>query len=247
MTHRPAPIDRPAVSLTHLDPPLTPTRFLANRPWAFGSVVATVTLLAWLAALDRGAVLLEIDEPVTRWVVERRSTVLTELFDRASRLGDNVVVFTLAGVVAAMTWSRCRYLAMALLLAAAFRPAMEFVLKALIDRDRPTIEPLRDFQGPSHPSGHPMAAAAFWGLVPAAIAVHVASRRLWRMAIAAAVAIVVLVGASRVYLGGHYLTDVVASLGWASLYLMVVQGTFDRFHHDRECRHSQHRTQVTGE
>ncbi len=244
MTRRPGALDRPAISLIHRDPPLTPAKFLVH-PWWSVAVLVSVLTLAVLAAADRGSVLLEFDEPIMRWVVDLRTSLLTDQADNATRLGDNVVVFALAAVVAAVTWPRCRYLAMALLLAGAFRPAMEFVLKAVIDRERPQIEPLRDFQGPSHPSGHPMAAAAFWGLVPAVIALHVPSKRLWRIAVAASVAIVVLVAASRVYLGGHYPTDVIASLGWASLYLMVVQGTFDRFHHDHDCRHPQHETQAT--
>jgi membrane-associated phospholipid phosphatase len=243
LRHGPARYLRPAVSLTHLDPPLTPATFVRHREPLFVGVVALNLTLAGLAAFDGGSILLHVDEPVARWVAEQRTPWLTTLFDAASALGDNVVVFAAGAATAAVTWRRCRYLAGALVLAGAFRPVMEFVLKALIDRERPDIEPLREFRGPSHPSGHPMAAAAFWGLVPAVIALHVRSRRLWQAAVAVSLAIVAMVAFSRVYLGGHWLTDVTASIGWATLYLIAVQGTFDRFHHDRDCRHSQHETQ----
>ena len=121
---------------------------------------------------------------------------------------------------------------------------MEFVVKAAIDRARPDIVPVAQFDGPSHPSGHPMAAASLWGLVPAVVAVHFRSRGLWWTSVAVAVTVVVLVAAARVVPGAHWLTDVVASLAWAALYLAAVQGVFDTFHHERDCVHPQHETQV---
>ncbi len=119
------------------------------------------------------------------------------------------------------TYSRCKYLAIALVLAAAFRPAIEFVLKAVVDRARPTIAPLGEFHGPSHPSGHPLAAASLWGLMPAVVALHFRSRGLWWATVAVSTTMVVVVAAARVYKGAHYLTDVVASLAWAGLYLAL--------------------------
>src|SRR5690606_23507165 len=138
----------------------------------------------------------------------------------------------------------CRYLSIALVLAAMFRPGMEFVLKFVVDRPRPVIDPLGTFRGPSHPSGHPMAAASLWGLFPAVVALHFRSRLLWWAAVFVAFTIGGLVAAARVYKGAHYLTDVIASFAWAALYLAAVQGFFDRFHGTANCQHPQHETQA---
>ena len=202
--------------------------------------------LAVLAAWDGGRVLLVVDEPVARWVADHRTDALTTFFNSVSRLGDNVFIFAVAGLLAVWTWSRCRYLAVALVLAALFRPLMEFLLKAGIDRARPDIEPLGHFQGPSHPSGHPLAAASLWGLVPTVFALHFRSRALWWGSVVVSCTVVVGVAAARVYKGAHYLTDVTASLAWAALYLASVQGFFDRYHGTKNCRHPQHEVQ-TGE
>jgi undecaprenyl-diphosphatase len=177
-------------------------------------------------------------------VSDIRTDTWTGLFNATSHLGDNIVVFAVAAPLAVATWFRCRFLAGAIVLAAAFRPLMEFVLKAVIDRPRPDIDPLGEFAGPSHPSGHPMAAAALWGLLPAVAALHFRSRVLWCAAAVSTVVIVTLVAAARVYKGAHWLTDVTASLLWGALYLLAVQGVFDRFHHERDCRHPQHETQA---
>ncbi len=235
---------RPAVSLLHRDPPLHPTDFFFHRRIFFALTIVSVTVLAALAASDGGSVLLQIDEPVARWVSDNRTRAWTDFFNGASRLGDNIVVFAIAAPLAVIVWFRCRWLAIAIVLAAAFRPLMEFVLKASIGRERPTIDPLGEFAGPSHPSGHPLAAAAFWGLVPAIVALFFRSRLLWWLSFVVSTTIIVLVAAARVYKGAHWLTDVTASLLWGGLYLALVQGVFDRFHHDRDCRHSQHATQT---
>ncbi len=240
----PPPVERPAVSLLHRDPPLTPSRFFFHRRVVFVVTVALVVGLAVLAAVDGGSTLDGIDRPVARWVSDHRTPLLTDLFDAASHLGDNLVIFPLAVLLALWTVRHCRYLAGALLLAAAIRPAIEFTLKALVDRARPDIDPLGTFHGPSHPSGHPLAAASLWGLAPAVVAMHVRSRALWWATVGASFTIIVAVAASRVYKGAHYLTDVTASLAWAGLYLACVQGVFDRFHHERDCRHPQHEVQV---
>ena len=239
----PPPVARPAVSLLHRDPPLTPTHFFFHKRLVFVVTVTLVVGLAVAAAVDGGSTLDTVDHPVAEWVADVRTPLLTDVFNAGSRLGDNAVVFAIAFALAVYTYSRCRYLAIALVLAAAFRPAIEFVLKAVVDRARPTIAPLGEFNGPSHPSGHPLAAASLWGLMPAVFALHYRSRGLWWGTVAVSTTMVVIVAAARVYKGAHYLTDVIASLAWAGLYLACVQGTFDRFHHERDCRHPQHEVQ----
>lgn len=241
---QPPPMERPTVSLLHRDPPVTAKDFFYHRRLVFTVTVTLVVGLAVLAAYDGGRLLLPFDEPITEWVADSRTPAWTDFFNLASRVGDNVVIFTVAVVLALFTWKHCRYLAVALVLAALFRPAVEFVLKALIDRTRPDIDPLGEFAGPSHPSGHPLAAASLLGLVPAWVALHIRSRWLWWVAVITCFTLVTLVAAARVYKGAHYTTDVVAAWAWAGLYLAAVQGFFDRFHAESRCLHPQHEVQA---
>jgi membrane-associated phospholipid phosphatase len=241
----PEKIVRPAISLLHRDPPLTAKSFFYHRKFVFLTTVGIAVTLAVLATHDGGRVLLRFDEPVAEWIAEHRTGGWTDFFDLVSHFGDNVVVFSAAAVLAAWTWSRCRYLAITLVLAAMFRPAMEFLVKFVVDRTRPDIEPLGTFHGPSHPSGHPLAVASLWGQFPAVVALHSRSRAMWWAAVVTAFAIGGMVAAARVYKGAHYLTDVLASFSWAALYLAAVQGFFDRFHGTTNCRHPQHEVQAS--
>lgn len=104
---------------------------------------------------------------------------------------------------------------------------LNVLLKNSFQRARPSFEnslsiPLDSY---SFPSGHTAAATLFYGVLAACLICRAAS---WgrRLAIALlALALVALVGLSRVYLGAHYPSDVLAAMmaggGWLALGLMA--------------------------
>ena len=96
--------------------------------------------------------------------------------------------------------------------------AIANIVKVIVSRDRPAISQLTGFSGSSFPSGHAAAAAATFAVI--ALLVGRGRRRAVRNAIAGVAAgLAVLVAGSRVMLGVHWFTDVLAgiALGWAWL------------------------------
>lgn len=99
-------------------------------------------------------------------------------------------------------------------------------LKQLFQRPRPDIVPhLREVMTMSFPSGHALQSAVVY-LTLGALSMHIAERRLTKLyCMAVAMLATALVGASRVYLGVHYPTDVLAGwligLSWALLCWMI--------------------------
>ena len=96
-------------------------------------------------------------------------------------------------------------------------------IKDLVDRARPTLNPVAQTLGPSFPSGHSSTAAAFY----AALALMLARGRRPRvraLLAGTAAAIAIAVAASRVLLDVHWLSDVIAGvlLGWAWFALSAV-------------------------
>jgi undecaprenyl-diphosphatase len=89
------------------------------------------------------------------------------------------------------------------------------LIKLLVDRTRPDLLRLTGFSGPSFPSGHATASAAVFAAM-ALLAGRGRSRSVKAALSAVSVGAAVLVAATRVLLGVHWLTDVMAGLilGW---------------------------------
>jgi len=197
----------------HLDPPMTMGRVHAGQRWILP--VAAVVFVA--LAIGAMAGWLFWDEPITRWVVDARTSGLDAFFRRASFMGSTLVVLTVSAVAAVMAWPRCSRLAMAIVAVALARPLIEAALKLLVNRDRPVGDRLVNGEGFSFPSGHPLATAASWCMLPLVVALYTRRRWLWWAVAVGVWALAVTVAASRVWLGVHWTSDVVAGLVLAVL------------------------------
>jgi undecaprenyl-diphosphatase len=104
--------------------------------------------------------------------------------------------------------------------------------KDIIERIRPAqAQQLIAVSGFSYPSGHSLSTAALY-LTIAIIACRNVENRGARAAIFIAVSLVVMmVGASRVYLGVHYATDVVSGISLGAAWALLLAGVFTRFGH----------------
>ena len=108
------------------------------------------------------------------------------------------------------------------------------VLKVLFARPRPSIVPhLREVSSLSFPSGHALTSAVVF-LTLGTLLMRVAKKPLAKWyCIAVAMGVTALVGASRVYLGVHYPSDVVAGwligLSWALICWMVERAIERRY------------------
>src|SRR5262249_4644834 len=94
--------------------------------------------------------------------------------------------------------------------------------KPLVGRPRPPVMDLIGHAtGPSYPSGHPVQALTAWGVLAAVLMVG-RTVRVRPVAITAASIVVLLVGASRIYVGAHWLTDVFAGYALAGAWLALL-------------------------
>jgi membrane-associated phospholipid phosphatase len=143
-----------------------------------------------------------------RWIADV-ARVLTHL-------GDPLVVSVLTVVLALLVWWRGdRRAALFVVVTRLLALVTSTGVKLLVRRPRPVLlHPLAHANGYSFPSGHALGSAALW----ASVAYVASARGLSRgWAVAVAVIIPLIVAATRVIVGVHYVTDVIGGLllGWA--------------------------------
>jgi undecaprenyl-diphosphatase len=176
---------------------------------AFG---AAIVALLGLAATQIAAVA-ELDLAAVREVHERTAGWLTEVVFVISHFGSTPIAigFT-AGAVATLALSRHWHAALALALSVGLTQVVVTAVKLLVSRPRPDEDlSMSDPSGASFPSAHSATAVAAY-LMLALVATKAMPDRFRKPVLVCAVLIVLAIGASRIYLGAHYPTDVLA--GW---------------------------------
>ena len=198
---------------------MTVRRVHAAHGWILPVAAMAVSALAVGAAAGG----LVWDEPIARWMVDSRTEALNDFFRRVSFLGSTPVVVVVSLLAALASWRRCPRLAVAILVVLVARPFAETFLKELVGRERPVGDRLVPGRGNSFPSGHPLATAASWCMLPLVVALYTRRRAVWWSVAIGVWTLAVLVAVSRVWLGVHWASDVVAGLALAVLGVALVE------------------------
>jgi undecaprenyl-diphosphatase len=148
-------------------------------------------------------------EPLGPWWVQ------TMFVDITSLGGTTVVTLITLAVLGYLLFDGKRAAALLVLISVAGGAALSSVLKLGFDRPRPDlVAHLVEVQTLSFPSGHAMVSAVIYLTLGALLAQVQAHNHLRAYILSVAVILTLLIGISRVYLGVHWPTDVVA--GWCA-------------------------------
>ena len=189
---------------------------------AWGATAAASILLVVLGMLVTAGwtPLLALDHDVTGALVLRGAGADVRAVRLVTDLGSALPRIAVLGtlVIWLAVQRRWRVAGFAALAGVVVSPVTD-LLKAAFDRPRPDVAGTAYFAGLSYPSGHSAGTAMLGGVV-VVTAWHVAGWRLARRVLLFAVALALAVGYSRIALGAHYLTDVIA--GWLLGAIIVV-------------------------
>lgn len=196
--------------------------------------LAALSVLGWLfgetteAVVDRDD-LAAIDDPVTRWLVRYRQPPLTGAMRVVTELGSAwFVVLLLVLVTTLLLQRRSSWAELVVVpLSSAGAAALVTIIKLAIGRPRPTVgEIVATAGGFSFPSGHSAQAVACYGALAWLVAHVTVTRHSTLLAWAGAAVVALAIGFSRMYLGVHWLTDVVGGFvlgaAWLSVTLSAV-------------------------
>lgn len=170
------------------------------------------------------------DGRVNRWIYQHRGPTWVQEAGRDLTAFGGVTGLTLiVGAVIGFLLITQKYRAVLLVVIATLGGAMiDGGLKHVFDRPRPPLRPLGTIvYSTSFPSGHSMLSAVTYLTLGALLARITPGRRIKLYLIGMALLLTFLVGLSRVYLGAHYPTDVLAGwtagLVWAILCWLVAR------------------------
>ncbi|HWZ30910.1 MAG TPA: phosphatase PAP2 family protein [Bryobacteraceae bacterium] len=195
--------------------------------WLGGAALALLIFIRITRELIEGDVD-AVDRAILLAVENKRVPWLTITAVDVTALGSiTLVVLFSAFTLIVLLLLRDRMGALQLLAASAGAGILTVVTKDMIERIRPEeAQQLIVVSGFSYPSGHSVSTSALY-LTIAIIAARYIQHPGTRAAIFLAVpAVVVMVGASRVYLGVHYATDVVSGISLGAAWALLLAGFF---------------------
>jgi membrane-associated phospholipid phosphatase len=191
---------------------------LAASLWAFG-------LLADNAIEDETG----SDQRLADWLHGQATDPLTDLFHAITFLGNFVTLLAVTLVAVAILWRR-RERTDAIFVALAFVGAQVLSngMKLGFRRERPFFpDPLATESTFSFPSGHALVSVAVYGALALVLAGHLSSPWHRALLFAGTASLVLAIGFSRLYLGVHFLSDVLAGfaagVAWLSLLYLALE------------------------
>jgi membrane protein DedA with SNARE-associated domain/membrane-associated phospholipid phosphatase len=180
--------------------------------WLFGGVVED---------LITGDPLVRFDRALDDYLHSHATPHLTTFFLVVTAFGSTVAMVLLGVVVAALlAWRRLWTLLWTWIAAVAGSALLNWLLKGLFQRPRPHFaHPLVVETSYSFPSGHAMESFVVYGMLAYLAVLWLRSWEARMAAVCGAALVVVLIGFSRMYLGVHYFSDVVAGYAAGGVWL----------------------------
>jgi undecaprenyl-diphosphatase len=188
-----------------------------------GVVIAVAGTLAFAEVGEwvQKGITQSFDVAVLEWMHRHNTRFLTQIAVELTYLGTGTVVMMIVAVAALFLWhTQHKHSARLLLAAVAGNIILNGVLKLVFHRDRPTVfEWQTTAVSSSFPSGHAMSATVCYGTV-AYLVIRLQEHRWSRVLTGiSAVVLILLICTTRLYLGVHYPSDVIAGilvgLAWA--------------------------------
>jgi len=190
-----------------------------------GTAIATLIFFGWLADEVLEGETRHFDE-VTRAAIHQLASPTLTLVMRGFSIIGGTIALTIGTIIVVVRFAMKKWGREAKLFAITMIGAglLNITLKLAFKRSRP--EPFFNLSPPetySFPSGHSLTSAVFFGALAAILTARIKSRRA-RVAIWIASAFMFLtIGFSRIYLGVHHTTDVIAGFAAALIWILMVR------------------------
>lgn len=180
-----------------------------------------------LAILVKTNAITNADMAVLHFFVDMRSKPFTIVQKIITFLASEVFMVGMCLIILIVVKDKRK--AIKIVLCVAFSAVLNYLLKDIMKRPRPVDFMIVDEKGYSFPSGHAMASMTFYAML---IYLMMKSKNKKSIKITFSCicgALIFFIGASRLYLGAHFLSDVLAGYLMSVVFLLVYEYVLERF------------------
>lgn len=195
---------------------------ISKLRWRFTMAAGIVFLLDLIGVVYQQSWLATFDRTIISWVRQPLPHGLTQTIITITKSGNPqpvtwVTLLIIADLVIARRYRGALFLGWNVLFWAGIGNS---IIKHVVRRDRPTVDRLVAASSYSFPSGHSITAMLLWGTVIVLIGWSLRRHTGWRWLLIGVLSLwIVIIGLSRVYVGVHYPSDVVA--GWSAGFVLL--------------------------
>lgn len=162
---------------------------------------------------------LSIDLKVHTYIINLRSEELTHIFKTLTNFANASFLLGISTILFIIIKNKKIPLYILINLTLSF--LVNEIMKNIITRSRPIGINLIEETGYSFPSGHTMVSLSFYSFIVYLLLKNIKNKPKKITLIISLIIFVTLIGFSRIYLGVHYLTDIIAGLLLSSIYLII--------------------------
>ena len=207
------------------------TNIKNNRYIIYISIPFLLIILLITAKVIAGRELY-IDKLAYQIFIEKlRNDKLTTFMKLATKLSNPeiMIVIAIISIIICIKFIKNKKLSLGIILNLAGITIINQILKFIFRRERPIGYRLIEMSGYSFPSGHAMVSLAFYGLLIYITKRLVKNKYLKILLIILNIAIIILIGVSRIYLGVHYLSDVLTGYSISIIYLLITTKLLNKY------------------
>lgn len=169
-----------------------------------------------------------VDEALIEVIQANVTDTKTDVLSVLTEIGNVRLIIVLTIILSLILFIKRFYIASIWFSGTVFLCAAIFakVLKRIFDRERPNFLPLIEKTTESFPSGHATATTIFYGLL--GLALFLLIKKMWKKVLIGLVTLTLIsfILVTRVYLGVHYPTDVIAGFLYGSATVFISMGIY---------------------
>ena len=186
-------------------------------------IITTIIFIVFIvySILVKLNVFNKIDSSVESFVIGIRQNNLTKIFSIITNLGSATALIAITLVILLVAIIKHHRLPISTMINLPSIFIINEITKAIIRRPRPTGIHLVEATGFSYPSGHTIVSLAFYGFIMKSLCERIKNKSLKIIINIMGITLIILISLSRIYLGVHYLTDIIAGYILGTTYLIL--------------------------